>query len=106
MTRGGTFEYRLPGMRKPNNFIVYPQSEDGIYIVQGSRSIVQVTPDSTRGVANVKGSNPKYFMHLAKFMGAADMDLPQDFINHVREFAPASCDLIGNSPETGPVYMA
>jgi hypothetical protein len=105
MTKVGTFEYRLPGMRKPDNFIVYPRSKDGSYIAQGSRSIVQVTPGSTKAVANIKGSNPKYFMHLAKFMGATEIGLPQDFINHVREFAPASGDLIGNSPTTGPIYL-
>jgi hypothetical protein len=114
MTRVQTFEYKLPGMRKPDNFIVYPRSEDGTYVVQGSRSILKVSPDSTKGspelsrraVANTKGSNPKYFMHLTKFLGAVDLDLPQEFINHVREFAPASGDLIGNSPTTGPVYLS
>jgi hypothetical protein len=106
MTRVGTFEYKLPGMRKPDNFIVYPCSEDGTSVVQGSRSILKVNPESTRAIANIKGSNSKYFLQLTKFMGAVDMDLPQEFVNLVREFAPASGDLIGSSPETGPVYLA
>jgi hypothetical protein len=45
-------------------------------------------------------------MHLTRFMDAVDMELPQEFVNLVREFASASGDLIGSNPETGPVYLA
>jgi hypothetical protein len=106
MTRVGTFEYRLPGMRKPDNFIVYPKNQQGYYVVQGSRSILEVNPLTNKAVANIKGSNSKYFIHLTRLMGAVEMDLPQEFVNTVREFAPASGDLIGDSPTTGPVYLA
>jgi hypothetical protein len=40
MTRVGTFEHKLPGMRKLDNFIVYPRREDGTVVVQGTRSIL------------------------------------------------------------------
>jgi hypothetical protein len=106
MTRVQTFEYKLPGMRKPDSFIVYPKNKQGFYIVQGSRSILEVNPLTTKATANIKRSNHKYFIHLTRLMGAVEIDLPQEFVNMVREFAPTSGDLIGNRPTTGPVYLA
>jgi hypothetical protein len=106
MTTVGTFDYKLPGMRKPDTFSIYPRTEGGTYIVQGSWSILEVNPESTNAIADIKGSHAKYFLLLSPFMGAVDMEVPQGFVNLVKEFASAAGDLIGSSPETGPVYLA
>ena len=100
-----TFSYQFKGMRKPDDIIVYPRKGDAEFTFQGGRLIGTVNPDTGKGLLNYKGSNSKYFVHLMKHLGAVDCEFPEDFIGLVREFAPASGDLIGTSPETGPVYL-
>jgi len=100
------FEYQFPGMRKPDDIIVYPRKEEKEFTFQGSRLIGTVDPETKKGRLNFKGSNSKYFIHLSKMLGAIDYEYPQEFINMVKEYSPESGDLIGSSPITGPVYLA
>lgn len=106
MARVERFEYKFPGMRKADSFIVYPRkSGDDAIIVQGSRTIARIEGDGT-GMINYKGTNPKYFLHLTRMMGAEPIEFPRDFLALVIEFMPKSGDLIGSSPVTGQVYLA
>jgi len=107
MQRVERFDYKLAGMRKSDNFIVYPDKIDGKWIVaQGNRSIVAVDPETCRGIVNWRGSNGKYFLHLKRELGAEAIYLPKEFVGLCVEFRPSSGDLIGSSPMTGPVYVA
>lgn len=102
-----TFDYKLAGMRKPENWIVYPRKAgDATVIVQGSRSIGEFDPITRKGVLNWKGSNSKYFLHLNRILGAEPFEFPQEFVMLALNFMPSPGDLIGASPETGSVYLA
>lgn len=100
--RVATFDYKLAGMRKPDNFIVYPnRRDDGSYLVQGSRTIALVNPTTNEGILNWKGSAYKTTMHLMPLMGAARVTFPREFVNLVINFHPDHGDQIG-----GGVYLA
>jgi hypothetical protein len=83
-----TFDYKFPGMRKPDNFVIYPPIKtslcpgDARYLIQaqGSRTICRFDPATRKGVLNFKGSNSKYGLHLLKMFGAIDYDFPEDFV--------------------------
>ena len=106
MARVTRFDYKFPGMRKPDSFIVYPRrATDTIIVVQGHRSIASITSDGV-GLLNYKGSHPKYLPHLSRAMGAEQVVFPADFLKLVLEHEPHSGDLIGSSAVTGPVYIA
>jgi hypothetical protein len=106
MTKVERFSYRLAGMRKADNYIVYPRKPGGDLIVQGSRTIAQIDPKTGAGVLNWKGNNGKYFLHLSRRMGAEPVQFPKEFVGLAIEYCPSSGDLIGSSPVTGPVYLA
>ena len=98
---------KLAGMRKPQEFVVYPKrSGDGLIVVQSRKAIGTFNPETGRGILNWRGSNPKYFVHLCKAMGAESYIFPIVFIAACMVAQPKSGDLIGSSPETGPVYIA
>ena len=106
MARVQRFEYKFPGMRKPDSFIVYPQKADERHvIVQGSRSIALIEGDGV-GWLNYKGSNSKYFVHLNPALGGERVTFPVDFLRLVIEHQTHSGDLIGSSPATGSVWLA
>jgi hypothetical protein len=91
-----TFNYQLAGMRKPDNFIVYPhRRDDGSYLVQGDRTIATVHPQTCEGMLNWKGSHSKYAMHLMPMMGAEPFTFPREFVNLVINYQPSSGDYIG-----------
>jgi len=108
MGRVETFEYKLAGMRKPDNWIVCPVSNipDNELVVQGRRAIAHFDRNTRKGLLNWRGSNSKYFVHLHQFLGAELFTFPKEFVRLAVEFQPKSGDLIGASPETGPVYVA
>lgn len=106
MQQVARFEYKLAGMRKPDSFVVYPRKDKrDPYIAQGNRTIAAIDPETGTGMLNWKGNNPKYFVHL-NALGATRCVFPREFVQLVINFCPSSGDLIGSSPETGPVYIA
>ena len=107
MGRVETFEYKLAGMRKPDNWIVYPRGQgNDCLTVQGRRAIALVNLTTGKGVLNWRGSNSKAFVHLATSLGAERVTFPKEFVHLAIEFEPKSGDLIGAHPESGPVYIA
>jgi hypothetical protein len=102
-TAAGRFEWTWPGTRKPDQMVVMPVS--GIAaderIAQGARSICRFNITTGIGVANWKGSDSKYFMHLSPAMGAEAVTMPPEFIAMAMgvEYKPG--DAIG-----GGVFMA
>jgi len=108
MARVERFEYKLAGMRKPDRWVVCPVSNipDNELVVQGSRAIARINLTTKEGILNWRGSNPKYFVHLHPALGAEWVTFPAEFVRLASEFKPRSGDLIGVTPETGPVYVA
>ena len=101
-----TFSYKLAGMRKADKFIVYKRGLGTPIIAQGRRTICSVDPSTRMGMLNWRGSSHKGFAHLSTLLGAQWVEFPREFVALLVEFAPSSGDLIGTSPETGPVYIA
>lgn len=95
MAKVSTFNYQFPGMRKPDDIIVYPNPDGKVYTFQGDRTIGTVDVETRKGVLNFKGSNSKYFIHLNKMLGAVDYEFPQEFVNLIKEHATHKGDQIG-----------
>lgn len=73
-----TFDFKLANMRKPQNWIVVPASDEaGFITVQSDKSIGRFNPETGVGVLNTKG---QYFMHLNAIMGAQPFTFPKEFI--------------------------
>jgi hypothetical protein len=86
--------------------VVYPNStKPGKLIVQSDRAIGVFNPKTGDGLLNWRGSNPKYFVHLDKSMGAEPYHFPDVFVAACMIAQPEPGQLIGSSPETGPVYI-
>jgi hypothetical protein len=81
-TVAGTFG----NMRKPQEFIVLPTSDDNI-VVQSDKSIGMFDPETGRGVLNTKG---KYFPHLTPAGGAQPFTFPRDFITACLRACPST----------------
>ena len=97
----------LAGMRKPQEFVIYPhKDEDTTVIVQSDRAIGQFDPKTGAGVLNWRGSTSKYFLHLNRILGAEPYQFPVEFVYQCCVAQPKSGDLIGSSSITGPVYVA
>lgn len=97
---------QLAGMRKPQEFVVYPYKPDAPIIVQSERAIGQFDRTTGLGVLNWRGSQSKYFVHLSKLLGAEPYQFPPAFVAQCQEHQIRSGDLIGTSEITGPVYAA
>ena len=102
-----TITAKLAGMRKPQEFVVYPhQKDDPTVTVQSDRAIGAFDPKTGKGVLNWRGSNSKYSLHLNAILGAEPYQFPDDFVYQCCVEQPKSGDLIGSSAITGPVYVA
>ena len=95
LVKVATFKYQFPGMRKPDDIIVYPNPDGKVYTFQGDRLIGTVDVETHKGVLNFKGSNSKYSVHLSKALGAIDYVFPQEFVNLIKEFSTKKGDIIG-----------
>jgi hypothetical protein len=70
------------GMRKEQEFTVYPFGKDSQEItVQSDKAIGVFNRHTGKGLLNYKGSNSKHFLHLNKAMGAVEFTFPVEFIN-------------------------
>ena len=102
-----TVTAQLAGMRKPQEFVVYPHQDGASTVtVQSDRAIGQFDPKTGAGILNWRGSNSKYFPHLARMLGAEPYHFPVEFVYQCCVEQLKSGDLIGSSSITGPVYVA
>lgn len=90
-----SIEGKFLGMKRADEFVVYPFKPGELIVVQGSRSIGKFDPVTGEGVLNWKGSKPKYFMHLSAFLGAEPFHFPADFVEKAIQAQPQSGDHIG-----------
>lgn len=82
---------KLGSMRKPQDFIVYPEdaTKPETLKVQSDKSIGCFDKTTGKGILNTKGC---YFVHLAL---GKPFDFPMDFVNQCIEAQPKSGDRIG-----------
>ena len=92
---------KLGNMRKEQDFICQ-KTDKGNYLVQSDKSIGMFDSEG-KGILNTRGH---YFPHLSVQLGAQPFQFPAWFVAQVKEFYPEVGELIGESPETGPVYYA
>lgn len=97
---------QLAGMRKPQDFVVYPNQNPKLLVVQSDRAIGIFDRKTGAGLLNWRGSHPKYFLHLDRRTGAERYQFPEAFRLMCLEMRPNSGDLIGTTPEGAPVYIA
>lgn len=83
---------KLGNMRKPQDFSIYPEGDDGKILIQSNKSIGSFDKVTGEGLLNTKGC---YFMHLNTFMGAKPYTLPADILKEVVANIPKKGDHIG-----------
>jgi hypothetical protein len=71
---GKDFDYKLPGMRKAQNWTVYPRTEGKPVKVQSDRSIGLFDPKTGEGVLNTKGCYQPHLMTAPRFT------FPEEFV--------------------------
>lgn len=91
-----TFDFKLAGMRKPQNWIVCPVSnnDDGSIYVQSDKSIGKFDPNTGKGVLNTKGTNFVHLYHAS--LGAKPFIFPQEFVDLAKANSWAKGEKIGS----------
>lgn len=83
-------------MRKPQDFVVYPRDCDRApVVVQSDRAIGQFDPCTGEGVLNWRGSNEKFFRHLARSLGAESYQFSAEFVARAISNEPMPSEEIG-----------
>ena len=88
---------KLGNMRKAADWVVYPASRTGEseIVIQSDTRIASFDPATGKGLLSKAKPNGAYFMHLSKFMGATEIEVPADVIAAVQAAQPKSGDQIG-----------
>lgn len=88
---------KLGNMRRPVEWIIYPAQENSDKIViQSDHRIAQIDPTTGKGVLSAHRANGAYFLHLTKFLGATEIDVPREIIDQ----------LVTDQPQKGDVLMS
>lgn len=86
-----TVSAKLANMRKPQEFVIYPDRGDGTVLVQSDKSIGQFDKATGKGLLNTKGC---YFVHL-HMRGVIEYQFPEDFVKACIAAIPQPGDEIG-----------
>lgn len=88
---------KLAGMRKPQEFTVYPRTPGSTerVKVQSDKAIGVFDPETGEGLLNWRGSGSKYNVHLNPALGAEPYTFPADFVAQCIDAAPKEGDVIG-----------
>lgn len=87
---------KLGSMRKAQDFVVYPAAADATKLtVQSDTRIATLDLTTGKAVLSKAHSSGSYFVHLSKFLGATDVDVPDDVLATIRASVPQSGDEIG-----------
>lgn len=83
-----TITARLAGMRKAQEFVVYPFNptyDHGTIKVQSDHAIGEFDRKTGVGILNWRGSNAKYNVHLSPANGAEPFTFPPAFVAQCQE---------------------
>ena len=93
-----TFKAKLGNMRKEAEWIVYPPSHGGsqgdMRLIQSDRRICQFSITTRKGMLS-KAVNYSTFAHLSKFLGAVEIEVPQDVVDKAVMLQPRTGDQVG-----------
>ena len=88
---------KLAGMRKPQEFVVYPfKLGDTSIMIQSDKCIAKFDTVTGAGWINWRGSNSKYGVHLSPALGAEPYQFTPEFVLECQAAQPGSGDTIGN----------
>ncbi len=90
-----TVTAQLAGMRKPQEFVIYPFKPGEGVTVQSERAIGAFDPVDCKGLLNWRGSHAKYFFDLMKIRGAEVYTFPREFVDECVRVQPQSGDEVG-----------
>lgn len=90
-----TVSAKLAGMRKPQDFVIYPRNDGDDLTVQADTVIGRFNPQTRQGVINYKKSTHKGFAHLNKILGAVDYEYPEDFVKQCLQQATGDLKMGG-----------
>jgi hypothetical protein len=85
-------------MRKSVSWVVYPRStssEPDIYIIQSDHRICRINTQTKKGMLSKHCANYPIFIMMEPFMGATEVDIPQDVLDAIVMCLPSVGDEIG-----------
>lgn len=91
---------KLGNMRKVQDWIVYPQQTDKgneILMIQSDTRMCRIDTTSRKGMLSKNKLNGAGFADCLAFLGATEIEVPQEVINAAIEAQPKSGDEIGPS---------
>ena len=102
---------KLGNMRREQEFVVYPDrggagADNSKIVIQSDTRICSFDPVSRKGMLSTHRANGAHFVHLSSFMGATEIEVPQDVVDAALAAKPHSGDIIGGSAITGVVRVA
>jgi hypothetical protein len=93
---------KLAGMRKAQDFVVYPfKLGETSIMIQSDKAIAKFDTVTGAGVINWRGSNSKYGVHLCEALGAEPYQFTPEFVLECQAAQPGSGDMVGNN-----IYIA
>ena len=94
------FMAKLGNMRKEADWIVYPNRTNGDnskILIQSDKRICEFDPTTRKGMlSSGKGGHPG-FMMLSKFMGAMEIEVPEEVVALALAHKPQSGDTLGSA---------
>lgn len=88
---------KLAGMRKAQDFVVYPfKLGQTAIMIQSDRCIARFDAVTGKGLINWRGSNSKYGVHLSPGLGAEEYQFTPEFVLECQGAQPGSGDTMGN----------
>jgi hypothetical protein len=85
---------KLDGMRKAQDFVVYPKGDENALTIQSETYIAKVDPETGAGILAGPHASGAYFHHLA-FGKRRTVKLTTEQIAEVKGAQPEKGDIIG-----------
>jgi hypothetical protein len=77
---------KLGNMRKAADFVIYPPKSDNpnIVTIQSDHRIATIDLTTHKGILSKAIQGGAYFAHLNKFLGATEIEVPQEVIDIIK----------------------
>jgi hypothetical protein len=97
---------KLGNMRKAVEWTVYPRPtnvgpEYSTVTIQSDSRICQFDTKTRKGMLSKHRSSGAYFMHLSSFLGATEVEIPQELVDQLVEEIPQPGTKIGSNVYVG-----
>ena len=81
-----SFWLKLPGMRKEDDFTIYPYSGGDTATLQSGTRILQLDLRTGKALVSKARSGGAYFVHLNPALGATFIDFPKDKLVEIQGY--------------------